>query len=110
MTESISHIDLWLHFCQSTQRSVHGGRTYIALYRDGLLGTVEDMSRLVFPRQDSKLIQFLDTINKNRDERKRGGDGGEKKAATVRYALGDTEPRYRPLSERADRKVRCKTL
>ena len=54
------------------QRPIHSGRTYIALYRDGLIGTVEDMSRLVFPKQDSKRIQFLDAVNKKRDDQKQG--------------------------------------
>lgn len=88
------------------QRPVHSGRTYVALYRDGLLGTVEDMSRLVFPKEDSKRIQYLDTLNKKRDELKRGrGHGDNSKAETARYASGDTQPRYRPLSERVERKV-----
>ena len=80
------------------QRPIHSGRTYIALYRDAMLGTVEDFSRLVFPKEDAKRDQFLKSMNKQQGDRK--------KASTARLASGDGASKTRPLSEMVDRKVR----
>eukprot|EP00802_Teleaulax_amphioxeia_P013777 Tamp_13831.p1 GENE.Tamp_13831~~Tamp_13831.p1 ORF type:complete len:534 (+),score=78.47 Tamp_13831:34-1602(+) len=78
------------------QRPIHSGRTYIALYRDAMLGTVEDFSRLVFPKEDAKRDQFLKSMNKQQGDRK--------KASTARLASGDGASKTRPLSEMVDRK------
>ena len=84
------------------QRPVHCGRTYIALYRDSLLSTVEDFSRLVFPKEDAKRDQFLNSMKKQQ--------GGHQKASKEHFASSDGAPRIRPLSELVDRKVRPNLL
>lgn len=79
------------------QRPIHSGRQYIALYRDGLLGQVEDFSRLVFPQNDRKQKAFLNSMMKKNEE--------ARKASTARYAAAAEKlAKTRPLSEMVDKK------
>lgn len=63
-----------------------------------MLGTVEDFSRLVFPKEDAKRDQFLNSMNKQQ--------GGYQKAPKAHFASSDGAPRTRPLSDLMHRQVR----
>ena len=88
------------------QRPTPGRRTYIALYRDGMLGKVEDFSRLVFPEQEGKRLAFLDSMNKQQDGKTRlvsQNGGGKGRASGDNASLAAAEPKFRPLAELTDR-------
>ena len=86
------------------QRPLHSGRSYIALYRDSMLGQVESFSRLIFPTQHGQREEFLSSIQKKLAKKMQ--EHTKKKAPAVDVAAsGDGGlTRFRPLSEMVEKK------
>ena len=98
------------------QRPIQGSRNYIALYRDRMGGTLEDVARLVLPQQEAKQKAFIQSITKKNEETKRDADAIAPRVPTgTRYTysdytysdtFGDQGIKRRPLSEMVDKMVR----
>jgi len=90
---------------------MQGSRNYIALYRDRMGGTLEDVARLVLPQQEAKQRAFIQSITKKKEETTRDADAVAPRVPTgTRYSYSDTfgeqDIKRRPLSEMVDKMVR----
>ena len=93
------------------QRPIQGSRNYIALYRDRMGGTLEDVARLVLPQQEAKQRAFIQSITKKQEETKRDADAIATRVpadtrSTYSDTFGEQGMKRRPLSEMVDKMVR----
>ena len=99
------------------QRPIQGSRNYIALYRDRMGGTLEDVARLVLPQQEAKQRAFIQSITKKHEETKRDANAIAARVPPpgTRYTysdytysdtFGEQGIKRRPLSEMVDKMVR----